>query len=472
MIVLAAKRKVKIEAPRIDFSRYTSIADFAEDCLFVFENNRKQRVKLTPYQRRWLREVEDPRWKVVVICVPKRVGKSLFSAIVAVYWALARMGATVVVLSTSEKHASSVTFKYVRQFCRVSDQVTAEVATLAQNKVEFRNGSVIRAVPCTVEAVAGIATDLLIIDELALIDDEEVVQIAMSQTEKEDAKVLITSTASEHGHLLHRLYLRHLEGEAEKERLRFIYHSAEIYDEHPFITREWLEERRKQMPEFLFRQYHLNEWGVAGEKIFSPELVKTAIRDYPLPLPMERIEEVLGEKVVGFVFTAAVDRALPHSKHGDHTVGCVVANCLTEDGRERLLVVDLKVFPTGVAEEIKAWLMQVTSKYSLTSVVLETYQAYDLYAWCKQRGLPAKLEHATREAQLAAFPVLIMAFEQGKIIIPRHDLLIEELLALERTSSGKFRAGQGKHDDTVFALLWAVFEAAKLSPSRADITII
>jgi hypothetical protein len=468
---LAAKRKVKIEAPKIDFSRYTSIADFAEDCLFVFENNRKQRVKLTPYQRRWLREVEDPRWKVVVICVPKRVGKSLFSAIVAVYWALARMGATVVVLSTSEKHASSVTFKYVRQFCRVSDQVTAEVAALAQNKVEFRNGSVIKAVPCTVEAVAGIATDLLIIDELALIDDEEVVQIAMSQTEKEDAKVLITSTASEHGHLLHRLYLKYLEGEAEKERLRFIYHGAEIYDEHPFITKEWLEERRRQMPEFLFRQYHLNEWGVAGEKVFDPKLVEAAVRDYPLPLPMVRVEEVLGEKVVGFVFTAAVDRALPFSKHGDRSVGCVVANCLTEGGRERFVVVDIKVFETGVAEEIKAWLMQVASHYSLTSVVLETYQAYDLYAWCKQRGLPAKLEHATREAQLAAFPVLIMAFERGDIIIPRHDLLIEELQALERTN-GRFKAGQGKHDDTVFALLWAVYEAVKFSPSRADITII
>jgi hypothetical protein len=468
---LAAKRKVKIEAPKIDFSRYTSIADFAEDCLFVFEHNRKQRVKLTPYQRRWLREVEDPRWKVVVICVPKRVGKSLFSAIVAVYWALARMGATVVVLSTSEKHASSVTFKYVRQFCRVSDQVTAEVATLAQNKVEFRNGSVIKAVPCTVEAVAGIATDLLIIDELALIDDEEVVQIAMSQTEKEDAKVLITSTASEHGHLLHRLYLKYLEGEAEKERLRFIYHGAEIYDEHPFITRAWLEERQRQMPEFLFRQYHLNEWGVAGEKVFNPELVEATVRDYPLPLPMERIDEVLGEKVVGFVFTAAIDRALPFSKHGDRTVGCVVANCLTEGGKEKLVVVDLKVFPTGVAEEIKAWLMQVASKYSLSCVVLETYQAYDLYAWCKQRNLPAKLEHATREAQLAAFPVLIMAFERVDIIIPRHDLLIEELQALERTN-GRFKAGQGKHDDTVFALLWAVYEAVKFSPSRADITII
>jgi hypothetical protein len=145
---------------------------------------------------------------------------------------------------------------------------------------------------------------------------------------------------------------------------------------------------------------------------------------------------------------------------------------VTEGGRERLVVVDLKVFPTGVAEEIKAWLMQVTSQYSLTSVVLETYQAYDLYAWCKQRGLPAKLEHATREAQLAAFPVLIMAFEQGKIVIPRHELLIEELVALERTNGGKFRAGQGKHDDTVFALLWAVYEAVKFSPSKADITII
>jgi hypothetical protein len=145
---------------------------------------------------------------------------------------------------------------------------------------------------------------------------------------------------------------------------------------------------------------------------------------------------------------------------------------VTEGGRERLIVVDLKVFPTGVAEEIKAWLMQVTSQYSLTSVVLETYQAYDLYAWCKQRGLPAKLEHATREAQLAAFPVLIMAFEQGKIVIPRHELLIEELVALERTNGGKFRAGQGKHDDTVFALLWAVYEAVKFSPSKADITII
>jgi hypothetical protein len=66
----------------------------------------------------------------------------------------------------------------------------------------------------------------------------------------------------------------------------------------------------------------------------------------------------------------------------------------------------------------------------------------------------------------------LISFPLNVSLLPRHDLLVEELLALERNNSGKFRAGQGKHDDTVFALLWAVFEAVKFSPSKADITII
>ena len=464
-----ARRKISVDAPQIDFSKYTSIADFAEDCLYLFEKNQKVKLKLTPYQRRWLAEVENPENKVVVICVPKRAGKSLFSAIVALFYALTKMMCRVIVLSTSEKQASSVSFSYIRQFCRTSELILPEVSYFARNRVEFVNGSVIEAVPCTVEAVAGRPADLLIIDELALIDDEETVQVAMSQTEKPDAKTLITSTASTAGHLLYRLYL------ASQEKsiagLKFIYQGEEIYNEHPFITKEWLEQRRKQMPEVIYRQYHKNEFGVEGDRVFKEENVNAAMKEYELPLPPEKVEEIIGKKVVGMVFAAGIDRALPFSKHGDRSVGCVVANCLLENNENVYVVCDLKIFEAGTAEEIKKWLLEISRIYPLASICFEVYQAYDLYAWASNMGLNTKLEHATTQSQFNAFASLITAFEHQRIIIPKHDLLREELLNIERKNN-KFGAPEGKHDDTVFALLWAFREAMLNMPSHYDIIIV
>jgi len=403
--------------------------------------------------------------KFVVICLPKRCGKSLLAAILALHKALLTSEGNIIVLSTSKDHASSVCFRYIYRFAShppLSDLVEKKSIV----RLEFKNGTIIEAVPCRVEAVAGRGLDVLVVDELALIDDEEVVQVALSQTEKPHSSVIIASTASTKEHLLYKLYQAFLRGDGG---IHFIYYSGEDAARlNPLLTEDWLQKRKETMPEAMFAQYHLNLWGASSRRVFMLEKLEKCVKDYPTPLPLALLPEIVGFEPKGVVVCAGIDRALPHSKHGDLSAGVVVAKVFEDLQKSpRWVVLDCTVFPTGLGEEIQIWLQQIASLYPLASIVFEVYQAFDLHQWATKMGLPARLEHATLKQQESAFNFLIAAVEKDNIIIPHHPELLRELEGLE-FAGGRYKAGKGYHDDCVYALVWAFYETLKVAPTIAD----
>ncbi len=62
---------------------WKGIADWAERVLkYISYNGKESLIKLTPIQRQALDAFENQ--KIVVVCVPKRQGKTLISAVVAI----------------------------------------------------------------------------------------------------------------------------------------------------------------------------------------------------------------------------------------------------------------------------------------------------------------------------------------------------------------------------------------------------
>jgi len=448
---------------------WKGIADWVENTLkYIGYDGKEGLIKLTPIQRQALNALENH--KIVVVCVPKRQGKTLISAVAAIYTAFTIDHSDTIILSTSKDHAASVAFRRVKEIYRRSKTtldnlvgVTKKqgIIRVGQNKIEITTtNSVIEAVPCVTEAIAGRTYTLLIIDELALIEDEEVASVAISQSERENSRVLITSTASDTDHLLYRLYERRNE-----PHICFIYRSGyEFYksnENNPLITDEFLQRQKELMVEPLFRQYFLNEFGGSkGRQDFVFKNIDPCIVDQPPPLTPDDLKVYFPDMVAYGAF-AGVDRALPFSRHGDFSAGVLVIKVLLSNNTTRYIVSDAVLFETGEFDEIWRWINEVNNTWNLQGLVLEQYQCYDLYDSAKNIGIPTTLVHVNPKNKQDAFNLLHALTYRNEIVIPAtFTELIRQLKNL-RYKGGQFSAPSGDHDDLVYALVWAVYEAGR-----------
>ena len=297
-----------------------------------------------------------------------------------------------------------------------------------------------------------------------MIEDYEVVNVILSQSEKPSARILITSTAApDRENPLYRLY----ELAQTDDGIAYIYLSGEeAFKLNPLISRDFVERQRRIMTAAEFQLYWLNEMG-AGMRgnIFTDEEIDACIRQTPYPILPDQIKSVVPDAVAK-TFVFSLDRAQPFSRHGDLTVGVVAAKCLTSDGKHIYLVCDVRVFPTGIADEITAYLQSILRIYPLEALVFETYQSFDLFHQFSEEGYPAELLHVTDEKKRLAFQLLQSLVRSQKLIIPADaDELIRELRRLE-FAGGKYRAPTGEHDDAVYALVWSLKKLSEIPLSE------
>lgn len=465
---------------------WENVSDWVESNLCWEYDKKLKPITLTPIQREALDALRQH--KIVVVCVPKRQGKTMIAGAAALYTFFKISNSTTIILSTSKDHAAGVAFRRTREILLKTAQAlsqtkdkqkpTPNVASDTQNllmeikeskikisqntiqrtiqiREEKFNTSIIETVPCVVEAVAGKVYDLLIIDELALIDDEEVVSVIMSQCEKPNSRILITSTASSKEHILYRLY----EQSQHDETIHFIYRGGwEFYQSgegNPLITKEFIERQQQLMIEPLFRLYYLNEFGAGkGDDRLFPN-IDNVIFTTPIP----PTPQALFPNLVNYQVFVGIDRALPYSKHGDQSAGVLLYKILLPNNEVKYLVGDAVIFPTGTFEEIWGWLQNI--QQPITQVVFEVYQCYDLYEAAREKGIPTTLVHVNPTNKREAFNKLYSIVSKSQIIIPSHFYPLIDQLKEIRYKGGSYSAPAGGHDDLVYALLWAVDAATK-----------
>lgn len=402
--------------------------------------------------------------KIVVVCVPKRQGKTTLASVAVTLSAISGKNKEIIILSTSREHASSVLFRRVVSLFKTNPMLKGLTTRISRNRIELKDNVVIETVPCTVPAIAGRTYDLLCVDEIALIEDYEVVNVILSQSEKPSARILITSTAApDRENPLYRLY-ELAQNDAE---IAYIYLSGEdAFRLNPLITQDFVERQRKIMTAGEFQLYWLNEMGTGLQgNVFTDEEIDACIRQTPYPILPDQVKQIIPD-VVAKTFVFSLDRAQPFSRHGDLTVGVVAAKCLTAEGKTVYLVCDVRVFPNGVADEILTYLSSILQIYPLEALVFETYQSFDLFQQVSEEGYPAELLHVTDEKKRLAFQLLQSLIRSQKLIIPADaDELIRELRKLE-FAGGKYRASAGEHDDAVYALVWSLKKLSEIPLSE------
>ena len=416
------------------------IAAFARDELGL---------QLTPLQERAVGEFEEGHQQAV-IRAGRRSGKSLLADILALYDALVRDDLRDKMLPGEWRVASIV--------CPRLDQAQSHIvnigARLAASKrigkmvqqqtaeeITFRNGSSIRAFPCSARGIRGGAWSSCILDEFGhfLTSDEgnaagdRVLEAALPSLAQfgDDGWLVCISTPLWKQGAFYKLVQR-----AESGRFPYIYSlHASTAEMNPNVPGEWLAQREAEDPD-LYRREFMAEF-VDGTTAFLASADVIAC---------QRQTGVNGPRD-GISYVAAIDPAFSRDLFA-----------LGVAHRERELVVLDGVW-TWFREGFEGTLDQVVEtldRYRCRSVRTDQFSAQAVMEGLGRRGLHCEVVAWEVSGKWNAYARMKALINTRGLELPRDDALAQELMGLEAKAlpSGNVRvsASGAGHDDRASVL--------------------
>ncbi len=221
----------------------------------------------------WQRTVLLSDAHQIILLVTRQGGKSTVSAIRALHRALYTPASLVLLLAPSYRQSKEL-------FRRVKDALAAlpfpvPLASESALELEFTNLSRIVALPgkeATIRGFSGVS--LLIVDEASRVPDELYQAIRPMLAVSGGGILLLSTPFGKRGFFHHEW----TEGGAS-------WHRAKITaTECPRIPREWLEQERRSIGDWWFRQEYLCEFVETIDQVFSYDDIQRALDDSVTPL--------------------------------------------------------------------------------------------------------------------------------------------------------------------------------------------
>jgi Terminase large subunit, T4likevirus-type, N-terminal len=221
-----------------------------------------------PWQERLLRST-SPR---VLLNCSRQSGKSTMSGVIALHRALYFPGSLVLCLAPSERQSKEL-------FAKVADsyrRLRGAPAPASDRKLGMHlpNGSRIEALPGSEKTVRGFSgTSLLIVDEAARVDDELYYAVRPMLAVSGGALMMLSTPFGKRGVF----YEEWTRGEGWA---RYEVPAAQC----PRIPDSFLEEERRALPSWVFRQEYECSFEETEDQVFTTEMVERAVTPEVTPL--------------------------------------------------------------------------------------------------------------------------------------------------------------------------------------------
>jgi hypothetical protein len=225
---------------------------------------------LDPWQERLLSS-EAPR--VLMNCA-RQTGKSTTAGVLALHRALHVPGSLVLILAPAERQAKELFSKVAEAYRALGHPVPADSyralgATLA-------NGSRIEALPGTEKTIRGFSgADLLIVDEASRVTDELYYAVRPMLAVSGGRLMLLSTPHGKRGVFFEEW--EHGDGSAWE---RYEVPASEC----PRIPASFLEEERRSLPAWIYRQEYECSFEDTEDQLFGFDLVQASITDEVAPL--------------------------------------------------------------------------------------------------------------------------------------------------------------------------------------------
>ena len=233
--------------------------------------------EVDPWQERLLRS-DAPR--VLMNCA-RQTGKSTTAGVLALHQALAVPGSLILILAPAERQAKELFSKVAEAYRALGHPVPAD--SYRKLGAELANGSRIEALPGTEKTIRGFSgASLLIVDEASRVADELYYAVRPMLAVSGGRLMMLSTPFGKRGVFHHEW----TEGEGWE---RYEVPASEC----PRIPEVFLEEERRALPAWIYRQEYECSFEDTEDQLFGFDLVQSSITDEVTPLfPMEASQHV------------------------------------------------------------------------------------------------------------------------------------------------------------------------------------
>ncbi len=216
--------------------------------------------------------LSDARQKILLCS--RQAGKSTVVALLALHQALYKAASQVLLLSPSLRQSQEL-FRKVKDSYNALAAKTVTAREESSLRMEFGNGARIVALPGKEETIRGFSgVALLIVDEAARVSDELYQAVRPMLAVSGGSIVLLSTPFGKRGFFFHEW----TEGGAEWQRVKIT-----AYDS-PRISRDWLEQERRSIPDWVFRSEYLCEFVETENSVFLYDDIMRALDGNVQPL--------------------------------------------------------------------------------------------------------------------------------------------------------------------------------------------
>jgi len=283
---------------------------FAENFFYIIDPDKgKLKIELFDYQKKALNTLLNNRQ--VILLASRQIGKTTMLTIYALWIACFNEYQNIIIVANKESTAIEI-FRRVRlAYEEMPNWSKPGVKEYGKTSLELENGSRIGISTTTGSAARGASINTLIIDEMAFIEPESILQdfwrsVFPTISRSKKSKVLIASTPNGTGNLFHTLF----DG-AEKKENEFVYERV-LWSAIPGRDEEW---KQKQIRALGSTESFLQEYETVflatGDSSLDEELFyKLSQNCKPAPIILDEDHyQIWEEPDAARVYVAGVDIA-------------------------------------------------------------------------------------------------------------------------------------------------------------------
>ena len=411
----------------------------------------------------------DGQWKYTTIAFsfPRRHSKTILLALLVIWRFTLNPNENIVILSNSEKQSISTAFKIVKGIILNSPPLLAQIGAgnILRDSILYPGlQSSIRAVTNAPASLFGERVTVGWCSEIhAAFSDEAMQIISSSLGDTINSWLLIDSTVDAVGGPLHTLETLQANSEDPTvfvNRIEYRDLDEALKKSPPWIRRDWLKSRAKQLLGATFQTQHLNQRASSDNALFATADISRAQERLPHPMSADDLKAIANGRT--YVVGGGLDRAYFGSLHGDNTIWTACAKVAGLAGNEPdYYILNQQSILGSLAPLIKKAITQDHKNYTLENVVFESYNSQDIYLWSVENLIPAEVVHATNTAQVPAFTELFRIVKEGRL---HFSAKLKDLAREMETFTYELKNGQPRfginakvHDDRVYSLAWSIF---------------
>jgi len=441
----------------------------------------------SPMQRDWLKHIAalrrdgvTPRYARCLVVSGKRAGKTTIAATACVWRAALwpSPSAKVYTLSNSLTSAQSLSFDTCKQL--LAGSALADLAIIETNRIRFRTGSEIVALPASPQSVAGLTASQVVSDEGWIGGSIHERCALLLQAQSEQGQFLAVTQSPAPASFLYRMWQTAQAGRdpdlwAHWTSRDWLYNGGKYRSVNPYIDSRFLLAQREALGESLFGHYFLAEAG-SEAGLLDPEDIAAAFDDWGQPRSRAELDVLLerfGATRAECCFALGLDRCQPFkTTSGDNCAAVWLCRLLAGPFAGHVLVLRVWVSAVGGPDEIVGWYDQAGGMCGVWPTVrADPYQSADLVAGGRLGGRAEILVPSAQKQQVLWGRVAAL-FGGQRIHCPGDAEVFRAEIADLRVDTThplpRFAASPGLHDDTCAALSYAL---EGLGPERESQTV-